>query len=107
MSNPKVMIASSRRLAVPLAVVGVGVVACALIISAARPASPAALAGRGARGSLSTQLRGVHRARLSMLDQECISWRGCTGRYTPDTMDLNNPDTAYPDLGQGDRKSVV
>jgi len=94
------MIAASRRLAVPLLVVGVGVVVC-LIIAAARPESPGALADRGARGSLSTQLRGVHRARLSMLDQECISWRGCTGRYTPDTMDLNNPDTAYPDLGQG------
>jgi len=86
---------------VPLAVVGAGVLACALIIAAARPEAPAALAGRGARGSLRTQLRGVHKARLSMLDEECISWRGCTGRYTPDTMDLNNPDTEYPDLGQG------
>jgi len=97
----KAMMERSRRLAVPLAVVVVGLVACALIIAAARPASPAALAGRGSRGSLSTQLRGVHKARLSMLDEECVSWRGCTGRYTPDTMDLNNPDTAYPDLGQG------
>ncbi len=91
----------ARRLAVPLAVVGAGLVACALIIATARPAVPAALASRSAGGSLRTQLRGVHKARLSMLDEECISWRGCTGRYTPDTMDLNNPDTAYPDLGQG------
>jgi hypothetical protein len=70
---------------------------------ATTPAPPAALAGRGAHGSLKMQLSGVKRAsqRLSMLDEECVSWRGCTGRYEPDTMDLNNPDTAYPDLGQG------
>ena len=78
--------------------------ACTLIMAmAATTSQPAALAGRGAHGSLKMQLSGVKRAsqRLSMLDEECVSWRGCTGRYEPDTMDLNNPDTAYPDLGQG------
>ena len=76
--------------------------ACTLIIVMAKTtAPPAALAGRGAHGSLKMQLSGVKKARLSMLDEECVSWRGCTGRYEPDTMDLNNPDTAYPDLGQG------
>ena len=72
-----------------------------IIVMTKTTGPPAALAGRGAHGSLKMQLSGVKKARLSMLDEECVSWRGCTGRYEPDTMDLNNPDTAYPDLGQG------
>lgn len=87
------------QLALPVAMVGAAVVVCTLIV-ATQTAAPSALsAGRG--GSMKMQLRGVQRARTTMLDEECISWRGCTGRYEPDTMDLNNPDTEYPDLGQG------
>ena len=90
----------SRQMAVPMALIGIGLVVCVLVIGTARTHAPVKLASRGA-GSLKMQLHGVRKARLSMLDEECISWRGCTGRYEPDTMDLNNPDTEYPDLGQG------
>ena len=94
------------RLAAPLGLIALAFVACTLIIAHARVGAPVALAGRGAQGSLRSQLRGVRAARTSMLDAvpgdpDCVSWRGCMGSYEPDTMDLNNPDTEYPDLGQG------
>jgi len=86
-----------RQLQLPLSVIATALVVCTLIVATARTQAPAALAGRS--GSLKTQLNGV-KARMSMLE-ECVSWRGCSGSYEPETMDLNNPDTEYPDLGQG------
>jgi len=82
----------------PLCIIAAAIVVCTLVVATSRTQAPAALAGHG---SLKMQLRGVHKARLSMLEEECVSWRGCSGRYVPATMDLNNPDTAYPELGQG------
>jgi hypothetical protein len=79
--------------------VGAALVVSALIVTS-QTAAPAALV-TGRAGSMKVQLRGIQRARTTMLDEECVSWRGCSGRYEPDTMDLNNPDTEYPDLGQG------
>ena len=74
----------------------------------ATTSQPAVLAGRGVHGSLKMLLNGVKKDRLSMLDEECVSWRGCTGPYEqPRAMDLNNPDTVYPDLGQGSRFTVT
>ena len=65
---------------------------CTLIIVMTKTTvPPVALAGRGVYDSLKMQLSGVKKARLSMLDEACVSWRGYTGRYESYTMDLNAP----------------
>jgi hypothetical protein len=70
---------------------------CTLIMVIATTTSqPDALAGRGAHGCLKMHLSGVKKDRLSMLDEECVSWRGWTGRYEqPRVIDLNNPFTDF------------
>ena len=84
-----------RMLWAPVALVACAVAACVFIIVTQTS---------GTQPSALLELRGGDR--LNMLaavpgDPECISWRGCAGSYDKETMDVNNPDTAYPDLGQG------
>ena len=90
-----------------LAIVAGAAIVCALVISTARLDAPAELAtDRGAAARVLEMHMRKGQTRLLELaavpgDPDCVSWRGCAGSYEEDSMNLNNPDTPFPDLGQG------